>query len=669
MSRSFLSIVLFFALSLTVVFAQEGVEFLSPTPTGSVMVEISIVDKNIAWAAGTLGTVLKTTDTGKTWQQIKTGEDTWYTSIDAVSPEKVFLTSWNKYIQSTTDGGITWKSQQIGKLSYLKKVQFIDANNGFLIGSKELGEYEFEPVLQLWVTTDGGTTWNERNQSLKMDPADFCFFSTKIGIATVKAVDGSINDDIYRTTDGGITWNPVKTTPNISISGISLADTKTGYAVGEVAVNPSDKTSLKIVVLKTDDAGATWKSTDLPVSSISSEGKESHFIYFLNNKTGWIIKSNPYTDASRSDLLRTTDGGKTWKKTWSSDETGVSRIGFFDENTGVVLPGLWFLIPKIYRTADGGNNFTQLANGLESNFTTLSFPDVKTGFAANNKGVIKTVDGGYTWKQSLEAKFSYFEQITFFNLNEGLVILRDEEGGGNIYKTANGGDTWASSPLKFNGYAQKFICIDLNTILATVIELDNKNVIKSEDGGKTWKNLVSFSGKEIDIYDIQFTDKRNGWLLATMVLPGAAPEAFPTVFIKRTTDGGDSWEDIIRYGESMPSNLTFTDPLHGWYVSNTDDTTRVMLRTTDGGKTWESLPFLPPYELIEFLGFSDPQNGWMVRVYGAPLSPGFVYRTKDGGKTWELKHTLNYLNKLVFPDKKTVYAGGYMNLVKFILEE
>ncbi|MBK7867942.1 MAG: hypothetical protein IPJ75_13750 [Ignavibacteriales bacterium] len=502
-----------------------------------------------------------------------------------------------------------------------------------------------------------------------MDPADFCFFSTKIGVATVKAPDGSDNDDIYRTADGGLTWDWVLSVPNISISGISLADAKTGYAVGEMAVNPMDKTSRKIVILKSDDAGITWLPTDLPVSSISNEGKESHFIYFLNNKTGWIIKSNPYTDASRSELLRTDDGGKTWKKTWSGDETGVSRIGFFDENTGVVLPGLWFLTPKIYRTADGGNNFTQLANGLESNFTPLSFPDVKTGFAANNKGIIKTVDGGYTWRQSLEAPFSFLEQITFFNINEGLAILRNEEGGGNIYKTVNSGETWTSSPLKVNGYAQQIVCTDINTMFATVFELDNKNVIKSEDGGKTWKNLASYSGKDIDFYNLHFIDKKNGWVIGTMMLTGSIPDAYPTVFIKRTTDGGDSWIDDIRYGETTPSNLTFTDPQHGWYVSNTDDTSRVMSRTTDGGKTWESLPFLPPYELIEFLGFSDPQNGWMVRVYGAPLSPGFVHRTKDGGKTWELAHTMNYLNKLVFPDKKTVYGGGYMDLVKFNLGE
>ncbi len=669
MSRSFLSIVLFFALSFTVVFAQEGVEFLSPTPTGSVMVEISIVDKNIAWAAGTLGTVLKTTDTGKTWMTLKTGEDIWYTSLHAISAEKTFLTSWNQNLQSTTDGGKTWKSQQIGKLVYLKKVQFTDDKNGFILGSKEISENELEPVIQLWATTDGGETWKERNSGLKIDPSDFRFFTPKIGIATVKVNDGSNYDNIYRTTDGGVTWNIVKTPPNISISMISCPDSKTGFAVGDAPVNKDDKTTSKIIVLKTADAGASWALVDIPVQPTSNEGKEQHYIWFMNDKTGWVIKSNPYTEASRSDLLRTDDGGKTWKRTWSSDETGISRIGFFDKNNGIVLPGLWFLTPKIYRTTDGGNSFTQLAEGLDLNFTVMSFPDAKTGFAANNKGVIKTVDGGSTWKQSLEATFSYIDQITFFNKNEGLAIFRDESGGGTIYKTVDGGEKWTSSPLKFDGYAQKIVCTDLNTVYATIIELDNKYVVKSEDGGKTWKSLVSFLVKEIDLYDLHFIDNKNGWVLGTMVLPGAPPEAYPTVFIKRTTDGGDSWEENIRYGESMPSNLTFTDHLHGWYVSNTDDTTRVMSRTMDGGKTWEKLPFLPPYELIEFLGFSDPQNGWMVRVYGAPLSPGFVYRTKDGGKTWDLTYTMNYLNKLVFPDKKTIFGGGWMSLVKFLLEE
>ena len=668
MSRNFFSLFLFLSLSLSPLFGQKGVEYLSPTPTASVMTDIAVVDKNTAWASGTLGTVLKTTDAGKTWLTLKTGEDVWYTSLHAIDAEKIFLTSWNQNLQSTTDGGKTWKSQQIGKLIYLKKVQFTDAKNGFIIGSREISENELEPVIQLWATTDGGATWKERNAALKIDPADFRFFTPKIGIATVKMNDGSNNDNIYRTTDGGTTWNLVKTPQDLSISGFSVTDAKTGFAVADVPVKKDDKTTSKMVILKTVDAGATWTSIDMPISATSNEGKEPHFIWFMDDKTGWVIKSNPYSETSRGDLLRTDDGGKTWKKTWSADETGISRIGFFDKNTGVVLPGLWYLTPKIFRTTDGGNSFAQIAEGLDLNFTTISFPDAKTGFASNTKGIIKTSDGGYTWKQSLEAKFSYIEQIKFFDKNEGLAILRSEDGSGTIYRTANGGDTWTSAPLKFKGYAQKIISTDPNTMFATIIELDNKYVIKSVDGGKTWNELVTYTVKEFDLYDLQFTDNKNGWVLGTMVLPGAPPEAYPTVFIKRTTDGGDSWEDNILYGQTMPSNLTFVDPLHGWYVSNTNDTSRIMSRTSDGGKTWEKLPFLPPFELVEFLGFSDPLNGWMVRVYGAPLSPGFVYRTKDGGKTWDLTYTMNYLNKFVFPDKKTIFGGGWMSLIKITLD-
>jgi photosystem II stability/assembly factor-like uncharacterized protein len=669
MSRKLFFLFLFFSISFPALFGQKGIEFLSPTPTGSIMTDIAVVDKNTAWASGTLGTVLKTTDAGKTWQLVKSGEDIWYTSLHAIDAQKVFLTSWNQNLQSTTDGGKTWKSQQIGKLFYLKKVSFVDSKNGFLLGSKEVGENETEPVVQLWVTTDGGETWNERNSTLKIDPVDFRFFTDKIGFAIVGKYDGSNNHDIYRTTDGGVNWQPVKSPSNVNISSISIVNAKIGFAVADSPAATGNQTTSKLLILKTVDAGATWTSIDTQLPPTSKEGQEPHYIWFMNEKTGWVIKSNPYTETSRSNLLRTDDGGKTWKITWSSDETGIGRIGFFDGNTGVVLPGLWFLTPKIFRTTDGGNSFAQLAEGLELNFTSMAFPDVKNGFASNKQGVIKTIDGGYTWKQSFEATFSYVDQITFFNKNEGLAILRDDDGKCTIYRTANGGDSWASEPLVIKGYTQKIIAVDPNTMFASIIELDNKYVIKSVDGGKTWKDLVAVTVKENDFYDLQFIDSKNGWLLGTMVLPGAPPDAFPTAFIKSTTDGGESWQDNIFYGQTMPSNLTFIDPLHGWYVSNTNDTSRIMSRTLDGGKTWEQLPFLPPYELIEYLGFSDPLNGWMVRVYGAPLSPGFVYRTKDGGKTWDLAYTLNYLNKMVFPDKKTIYAGGWMSLVKITLDD
>lgn len=169
---------------------------------------------------------------------------------------------------------------------------------------QEISENELEPVLQLWTTTDGGATWNERNAALLIDPADFLFFTPEIGIAIVQTSDGSNNDNIYRTTDGGVTWNAVKIPLNLDISSISSTDAKTGFLVADSPVNNDDNYISKMVLLKTSNAGATWASIDLPISASSNERERTRFVRFMDNKYSWVIKSNPHSETSRSDLLR-----------------------------------------------------------------------------------------------------------------------------------------------------------------------------------------------------------------------------------------------------------------------------------------------------------------------------------------------------------------------------
>jgi photosystem II stability/assembly factor-like uncharacterized protein len=661
---------LFFALLFSGLFAQKGIELLFPTPTASVFTDISIVDKNTAWAAATLGTVLKTTDAGVTWQMLKSGEDLWYTSIDAIDKDRVYLTSWNNELVSTWDGGKTWKKEMLGNLKNLRMVQFVDAINGFVVGGKELAPDEMDPIIQLWTTKDGGKTWKEINSSLKFDPQNIQFMSPKIGFAVVKSFDEGIADNIFRTADGGKTWEKVKSISDAVVSGLSFPDSKNGFIVGEVPAVPGEKAKWKIVVFKTVDGGVNWVSHDLKLPYLTSEGKEPHSIYFLNDKTGWVLKSNSYESPMRSELFKTEDGGKNWEKVYTGDETGLSRLGFFDRKTGIVLPGLWFLSPKIFRTTNGGTSFEQLSKGLTYNFTLLNFVDSKTGFAADDKGIIKTVDGGNTWQLCKEIKTgAYFEQLVFFNSKEGVAFLRDDSSRCIAYRTEDGGDNWASSELKFTTYLQNVVFADANTVYAISGDLERKIIVKSLDGGKTWKEVLVDSSPGLTFYDILFTDKDHGWINGTMKLAGALASDPPTAFFRKTTDGGLTWAEDIRYGQNYLEKIYFLDYLHGWYMGNIDDTTRAIVRTTDGGNSWMPYPFVSQQDLTEYIGFQDANNGWMIRAYGAPLSPAFVYRTKDGGQTWQLKHTLNYLNKLVFLEKNTIIGGGYLNLVKFKIDD
>jgi hypothetical protein len=65
------------------------------------------------------------------------------------------------------------------------------------------------------------------------------------------------------------------------------------------------------------------------------------------------------------------------------------------------------------------------------------------------------------------------------------------------------------------------------------------------------------------------------------------------------------------------------DAEHGWVVGDGG----LLLRTTDGGDTWQELP-APARTDLRAVDFLDPLEGWVAGT------DGFVLHTSDGGDTW-----------------------------------
>src|SRR5262245_45329347 len=75
---------------------------------------LSAVSKNVAWASGSAGTVLRTTDRGATWQSVgPPGTSTLqFRDIQAFGANRAVImaagTGTDSRIYRTTDGGATW---------------------------------------------------------------------------------------------------------------------------------------------------------------------------------------------------------------------------------------------------------------------------------------------------------------------------------------------------------------------------------------------------------------------------------------------------------------------------------------------------------------------------------------------------------------------------------
>lgn len=122
-------------------------------------------------------------------------------------------------------------------------------------------------------------------------------------------------------------------------------------------------------------------------------------------------------------------------------------------------------------------------------------------------------------------------------------------------------------------------------------------------------------------------DTRQGWAL------GIDPSTLLISSILRTSDGGQSWQDVTPPDYALHGPLAdFVSPLVAWIViPQADTTTTQIIRTSDGGATWQGYTIRA--NSISHVNFLDSQHGWLLS--SADNDQHFdIWRTTDGS-TWQ----------------------------------
>jgi len=217
---------------------------------------ISFCDDDLnGWAVGQYGTVLHTTNGGKTWEYQKSGVPSELLSIWAKTPESAWAVGNKGIVIHTVDAGQNWKRVQTGKKYLYNDICFLSPTEGWIAG-------EFECLQH---TTDGGTTWNMVHGG-EPPPIDFSNidpnqrvdenFGAEEEVYTLNSIYFSDRrygwavgelGTIIATTDGGATWSKQKSGTDHSLTDVEFFDKHLGFAVG-----------LDGTILKTHDGGATW---------------------------------------------------------------------------------------------------------------------------------------------------------------------------------------------------------------------------------------------------------------------------------------------------------------------------------------------------------------------------------------------------------------------------
>ena len=280
-------------------------------------------------------------------------------------------------------------------------------------------------------------------------------------------------------------------------------------------------------------------------------------VSFVDDTHGWY-------GTGAGDLFATQDGGASWQKIASRPGTFVRAVGFVDRQNGFIgnigtdyYPGVTDTTP-LYRTRDGGATWEAVDTGEATIKGVCAIDILKTrriyqgqlvprtvihaaGRVGGPTGMLRSIDGGDTWSViDMSAHAGMILDVKFFDEITGLVFAATHpdpaQAEGLVLRTEDGGKTWKEvyrSGRKFELIWKASFPEGGDTGYATVQSYDPERatqlVIRSDDKGKTWREIEIAQDKTARQFGIGFVNANVGFV-------GTAAGGFAT------RDGGKTWE-------------------------------------------------------------------------------------------------------------------------------
>ena len=247
-------------------------------------------------------------------------------------------------------------------------------------------------------TTDAGKTWQRREitGTDKLDFRDIDAFDDKN--AFVLSIGNGEDSRIYRTSDGGTTWTLqlANKDPKVFLDAMAFWSSDRGIAF-------SDSVDGQFVIFSTTD-GQTW--TRIAASSLPPSLPDEGAYAASGTNVAMHGRQHVWIGTSRSRVLRSSNGGRTWAVASTPMPTGsaagIFSIAFRDERHGVIVGGDYQkpteAVDNVAVTSDGGETWT-LAKGLSGYRSVVAYdPVAKRWYAAGPSGMDISEDDGRSWK-------------------------------------------------------------------------------------------------------------------------------------------------------------------------------------------------------------------------------------------------------------------------------
>lgn len=329
---------------------------------------------------------------------------------------------------------------------------------------------------KIFRSIDAGASWtrtgsyNGYNYCMAIDPSDNLY--------------SGYYGRVWKSTDGGATWTS-GTVTSVYVYGLAVHPTDPSIIVGAGRKYISSGV-YDMVFIKSTNSGSTWTTTTV----LNTGG----YCY------GWCVAIDPsspntiYVGGSERisttyypRVYKSTDGGSNF-----TDVTWAATTGYYTyslavhpTNSNIVYAGTY--TDGIYRSTDNGGSWTKVSTYFYNYRMATSSLDPNLVFSSGYSSVYRSTDAGLTWTSfSSGLDGSYLWGLAISPVSTSNVYVGNNAG---CYKSTTMGTTWAAA---INGmYLGEINDIGLapSSPATLYTEFENVGVYKTIDNGSSWDLL------------------------------------------------------------------------------------------------------------------------------------------------------------------------------------
>ncbi|MEP1780204.1 FlgD immunoglobulin-like domain containing protein [Reichenbachiella sp.] len=337
---------------------------------------------------------------------------------------------------------------------------------------------------------------------------------------------GGVSGGMWRSTNGGLSWS--RTTQASIINNVSslVQDTRIGkrdiwyFGTGELNGNSARAPGARYRgdgIFKSTDGGESWD-----VLPSTSTGQPASFDSPFNYT--WNLAIDPTTDfatdevyaATYGNIVKSTDGGKTWEKVLGEPNLLVDGSGDLNNSNASFYTDI-LITPK-------GKMFAYLSTSTGE------------GFNGNNKGIFISEDGE-NWDNITPSGFTSFSErlvMSYAPSDENILYFLVEGSTIQLWKYANG--IWFNRSTQIPDENSSFEAFDSQDSYNMTIKvhpddpdivfIGGTNLYRSTDGYATEVNVSQIGGYAVenenelyanhhpDQHELVFLDNSNEMLTA-----------------------------------------------------------------------------------------------------------------------------------------------------------